>query len=211
MTDAIYFYEPGKGHGLAHDPFNALVAPRPIGWISSQDSIGNLNLAPYSFFNAFCYKPPIIGFASTSYKDSVRNIEETGEFCWSLVTRPLAVAMNETCVAVAPEVDEFALAGLTPKKSRVISVPHVAESPVAFECKVSQVLRLAAADGELADSWMVFGEVVGVHIAQHLLRDGVYDTAAAEPVLRGGGVGDYFAITAAQRFQMLRPKMLRPK
>lgn len=206
MIESRYFYEPRTGHGLPHDPFNALVAPRPIGWISSQDKDGQLNLAPYSFFNAFNYTPPIIGFASTSYKDTVRNIEQTGEFCWNLVTRPLAEAMNQTSAAVAPDVDEFALAGLTAKASTVVKVPHVAQSPVTFECRLSQVLQLKAADGSDITTWMVFGEVVGVHIAAHLLIDGIYDTAAAEPVLRGGGAGDYFVVDAAQRFQMFRPK-----
>ncbi|MFL1483786.1 flavin reductase family protein [Marinobacter sp. LN3S78] len=206
MSEDIHFYEPANGHGLAHDPFNALVAPRPIGWISSRDSNGVLNLAPYSFFNAFNYHPPIVGFSSIGYKDSVRNAEATGEFCWNLVTRSLSEAMNETCAQVGPEVDEFTLGGLTPKPSRVISVPHVAESPVALECRTSQVLQLAGADGRKADTWMVFGEVVGVHIARHLIRDGIYDTAAAEPVLRGGGPADYFTVGAAQKFQMHRPK-----
>jgi flavin reductase (DIM6/NTAB) family NADH-FMN oxidoreductase RutF len=207
MSDSVYFYQPANGHGLPHDPFNALVAPRPIGWISSQDSNGVLNLAPYSFFNAFSYTPPIIGFASTSYKDTVRNIEQTGEFCWNLVTRPLAEAMNQTSAAVGAEVNEFALAGLTAKASKVVKVPHVAESPVTFECKLSQVLQLTGSDGRKAGSWMVFGEVVGVHIARHLLVDGIYDTAAAAPVLRGGGPGDYFAVDATLRFEMLRPKL----
>ena len=207
MFDNRYFYEPAKGHGLAHDPFNALVAPRPIGWISSQDSAGQLNLAPYSFFNAFNYTPPIIGFASTSYKDTVRNIEQTGEFCWNLVTKPLAQAMNQTSAAVAPDVDEFALAGLTAKASSIIKVPHVAQSPVTFECRLSQVLQLTAADGCKITTWMVFGEVVGVHIAQHLLVNGIYDTAAAQPVLRGGGPADYFVADATTRFQMHRPKV----
>lgn len=205
MNEDFHFYEPAQGHGLAHDPFNALVAPRPIGWISSQDGEGVLNLAPYSFFNAFNYHPPIIGFCSIGYKDSVRNAQETGEFCWNLVTRPLSEAMNETCAAVGPEVDEFTLGGLTPKPSRVIAVPHVAESPVALECRTSQVLQLAGADGEKVDTWMVFGEVVGVHIARHLIHDGIYDTAAAEPVLRGGGPADYFTVGPAQKFQMHRP------
>lgn len=206
MSEPMYFYEPGKGHGLAHDPFNALIAPRPIGWISSRDQEGNLNLAPYSFFNAFNYHPPIIGFASVGHKDSVRNIEATGEFCWNLVTRELAEAMNQTSAAVAPGVDEFALAGLSGEPSFLINVPRVAESPVAMECKVSQMLQLAAADGTKVETWMVFGEVVGVHIAQHLLKDGVYDTAVAEPILRAGGAGDYFSIDATQRFQMFRPQ-----
>lgn len=206
MSDDIHFYQPSEGHGLAHDPFNALVAPRPIGWISSRSRDGVLNLAPYSFFNAFNYKPPLVGFASIGYKDSVRNIEETGEFGWNLATRPLADAMNQSCAAVSPEVDEFQLAGLTPEPSRVIGVPRVKETPVSFECRLSQILRLTGADGTETDTWMVFGEVVGVHIARHLLKDGVYQTAAAEPILRGGGPADYFGISPDTFFQMYRPK-----
>ena len=206
MTTDIHFYEPSAGHGLAHDPFNALVAPRPIGWISSRSRDGVLNLAPYSFFNAFNYKPPLVGFASIGYKDSVRNIEETGEFGWNLATRPLADAMNQSCAAVSPEVDEFQLAGLTPEPSRVIGVPRVKETPVSFECRLSQILRLTGADGTETDTWMVFGEVVGVHIARHLLKDGVYQTADAEPILRGGGPADYFGISPDTFFQMYRPK-----
>ena len=206
MTTDIHFYEPSAGHGLAHDPFNALVAPRPIGWISSRSRDGVLNLAPYSFFNAFNYKPPLVGFASIGYKDSVRNIEETGEFGWNLATRPLAEAMNQSCAAVGPEVDEFQLAGLTPEPSRVIGVPRVKETPVSFECRLSQILRLTGADGTETDTWMVFGEVVGVHIARDLLKGGVYQTAAAEPILRGGGPADYFGISSDTFFQMYRPK-----
>ena len=206
MTTDIHFYEPSAGHGLAHDPFNALVAPRPIGWISSRSRDGVLNLAPYSFFNAFNYKPPLVGFASVGYKDSVRNIEETGEFGWNLATRPLAEAMNQSCAAVGPEVDEFQLAGLTPEPSRVIGVPRVKETSVSLECRVSQILRLTGADGTETDTWMVFGEVVGVHIARHLLKDGVYQTADAEPILRGGGPADYFGISPEKSFQMYRPK-----
>ena len=206
MHDNIHFYQPSEGHGLAHDPFNAMVAPRPIGWISSQDSNGKLNLAPYSFFNAFNYHPPIIGFASVGYKDTLSNIKSTGEFCWSLVTRPLAGAMNQTSAALKPEVDDFNLAGLDARPSKVVAVPHVDESPVSFECKLSQLLQLRSADGQKIDSWMVFGEVVGVHINKRLLVDGVYQTAAAEPVLRGGGAGDYFVIDEANKFQLFRPK-----
>jgi flavin reductase (DIM6/NTAB) family NADH-FMN oxidoreductase RutF len=205
MKENVHFYEPKNGHGLAHDPFNALIAPRPIGWISSHNMQGQLNLAPYSFFNAFNYTPPIIGFASVGAKDSLRNIQQTGEFCWNLVTQELAEAMNQTSAAVGAEVNEFELAGLSAKASKMISVPHVAQSPVAFECKLSQILQLAGADGEKVDTWMVFGEVVGIHIAKHLLVDGVYDTAAAKPILRGGGAGDYFVVDAAQRMQIFRP------
>ncbi|ABE45686.1 Conserved protein/domain typically associated with flavoprotein oxygenases DIM6/NTAB family-like protein [Polaromonas sp. JS666] len=133
MSNANHFYEPRHGHGLPHDPFNAIVGPRPIGWISSRNAEGALNLAPYSFFNAFNYTPPIVGFASIGYKDTVRNVEQTGEFAWNLATRPLAEAMNQTCAPVPPEVSEFGLAGLTPVDSRVIEVQRVAESPVSCE------------------------------------------------------------------------------
>ena len=206
MTDDIHYYEPSKGHGLPHDPFNAVIGPRPIGWISSQNSAGNLNLAPYSFFNAFNYTPPIIGFASIGAKDSLRNIQETGEFGWNLATRPLAEQMNASCAAVGPEVSEFELTGLTPVASRNIKVPRVAESPVSFECKLTQIVQLHGVDGVLVPTWLVLGEVVGVYIAKRLLKDGVYDTAAAEPILRGGGPADYFAVTPENNFKMFRPR-----
>ncbi len=202
----MHFYQPSQGHRLPHDPFNAIVGPRPIGWISSQSSEGLLNLAPYSFFNAFNYTPPLIGFSSIGYKDTVRNIEQTGEFVWNLVTRDLAEAMNLSCAAVAPEVNEFELAGLTPQASSLVKPPRVADCPVAFECKLSQLIRLRGANGVEVDSWLVLGEVIGVHIAENLLIDGVYDTAAAHPVLRGGGPADYFEIDIAQRFRMFRPR-----
>ncbi|RAR53820.1 UNVERIFIED_CONTAM: flavin reductase like protein, partial [Acidovorax defluvii] len=114
MTADIHTYEPRLGHGLPHDPFNAIVGPRPIGWISTQSATGALNLAPYSFFTAFNYVPPIVGFASIGAKDTLRNIEATGEFVWNLATHDLADAMNQSCAAVPPEVSEFELAGLTP-------------------------------------------------------------------------------------------------
>jgi flavin reductase (DIM6/NTAB) family NADH-FMN oxidoreductase RutF len=205
MSKPIHFYEPRDGHRLPHDPFNAIVGPRPIGWISSRSGAGILNLAPYSFFNAFNYVPPIVGFASIGYKDTVRNIEETGEFCWNLATRSLAGQMNQTCAAVTPEVDEFALAGLNPAPSRVVRVPRVAESPVSMECRLSQLLQLQGADGGKVPTWLVLGEVVGVHIDEALLKDGVYDTAAGEPILRGGGPADYFSIGPEQLFKMFRP------
>lgn len=205
MSDDEHFYEPRHGHALPHDPFNAIIAPRPIGWISSRSAQGALNLAPYSFFNGFNYKPPIIGFASVGYKDSLANIEATGEFGWNLATRTLAEQMNASCEAVDADVDEFALAGLTPAPSRVIGVPRVAETPVSFECRLSQLLRLTGADGQQTDTWLVLGEVVGVHIARRLLVDGLYNTAAGEPIMRAGGPADYFGIDAAQLFRMRRP------
>ncbi len=200
-----HFYEPRLGHGLPHDPFNAIIAPRPIGWISTRSEAGVLNLAPYSFFNAFNYTPPIIGFASLGDKDTLRNARATGEFAWSLTTRALAEAMNITCTPVTPEVDEFALAGLTPEPSKVIGVPRVAESPVSMECRVSQIVQLQSAAGQQLETWLVLGEVVGVHIASALLVHGIYDTAAAQPVLRGGGPADYFELKPEQLFKMRRP------
>lgn len=206
MSADIHFYQPREGHGLPHDPFNAIVGPRPIGWISTRSRAGVNNLAPYSFFNGFNYVPPLVGFSSIGYKDSIRNVHETGEFVWNLVTRELAEAMNQTCASVAPDVDEFALAGLTPVASRLVNVPRVAESPVAFECRMTQKLQLQAADGSPVDTWFVFGEVIGVHIDRRLLRDGVYDTAAAAHVVRGGGPADYFTIGPEQLFKMYRPR-----
>ena len=199
-------YEPRLGHGLAHDPFNSIVGPRPIGWIATRSAEGRHNLAPYSFFNAFNYVPPIIGFSSVGYKDTLRNAQATGEFVWNLATRPLAEAMNQTSAAVAPEVDEFALAGLATAPARLVKPLRVADSPVAFECRVTQMLQLQGTDGVPVDTWMVFGEVIAVHIRRDLIVEGVYDTALAQPILRGGGPADYFSIGSEQRFRMPRPR-----
>jgi len=204
---SIHFYEPRNGHGLPHDPFNAIVGPRPIGWISSVSQAGIPNLAPYSFFNAFNYVPPIVGFASIGAKDTLRNVQETGEFVWNLATRPLAEAMNASCAAVPPEVDEFALAGLTAIPSLLVGAPRVAESPVSFECKVTQVIQLQGVNGDAVSTWLVLGEVVGVHIANESLRDGIYDTAAAGHILRAGGPADYFTVGPEQLFRMHRPRV----
>ncbi len=201
-----HFYEPKDGHGLPHDPFNAIVGPRPIGWVSTRSNDGVLNLAPYSFFTAFNYIPPIVGFSSTGPKDSLRNVQENGMFVWNLVTRPLAEAMNQTCAPVAPEVNEFELAGLATASSRVVDVPRVAQSPVSFECRSTQIIQLEGLDKQKVPTWLVLGEVVGVHIADHLLKDGIYDTANAGHILRGGGPADYFSIGPEQLFKMWRPQ-----
>lgn len=206
MSDLMHSYEPRNGHGLKHDPFNAIVGPRPIGWISSRGNTGAVNLAPYSFFNAFNYVPPIIGFSSIGYKDTLRNIEQTGEFVWNLATRPLAEAMNQTCAPVGPEVNEFELAQLTQTACSIVNVPRVGESPVAFECKVTQVLQLQGLDAAKIPTWVVFGEVVLVHIHKKLVESGVYDTANAQHIMRGGGPADYFSIGQDQLFKMYRPQ-----
>ena len=201
----LHFYEPRNGHGLKHDPFNAIVAPRPIGWISSRGAGGNVNLAPYSFFNAFCYKPPIVGFSSTSRKDSVQNVEETGEFVWNLATMNLAKQMNATAAHVARNVSEFEIAGLTPEPCRLVNVPRVAESPVSFECKLCEVIQLKGADGTRAEAWLTLGEVVAIHIDKTMIKDGVYQTALAQPIVRAGRKGDYFVIREDAIFEMTRP------
>jgi flavin reductase (DIM6/NTAB) family NADH-FMN oxidoreductase RutF len=201
----LHFYEPKNGHGLRHDPFNAIIAPRPIGWISSRDTKGNVNLAPYSFFNAFCYTPPIIGFASTNWKDTVANIQETKEFVWNLATMDLAQQMNATAAHVPHDVSEFKIAGLTAIPSRFVNVPRVAESPVTFECKLSQIIQLQGADGRKAQSWLTLGEVVAVHIDKAMIKDGVYQTALARPIVRAGRKGDYFEIRPEAMFEMARP------
>jgi flavin reductase (DIM6/NTAB) family NADH-FMN oxidoreductase RutF len=206
MTDSdIHFYEPSKGHGLPHDPLNAIIGPRPIGWISTRGSSGVLNLAPYSFFNAFSYKPPIIGFSSTSPKHTERNCEEIGEFVWNMTTRELAEQMNLTCADVPYDVDEFALAGLTPAPSRLVSVPRVAESPVNFECKVTEIVKLKSHTGAITPGILTLGEVVAVHINRRLLTDGIFDTFAARLVLRAGGPSAYAEISPESRFDMRRP------
>ena len=201
----LHSYEPAKGHGLKFDPFNAIVAPRPIGWISSRSAKGHVNLAPYSFFNAFCYVPPIIGFSSTRWKDSIGNIEQTREFVWNLATRDLAEQMNATAAHVAPDVDEFKLAGLTAVPGQLVGVPRVGESPVSLECRLCDIIRLKGADGREAEAWLTLGEVVAVHIDKTLIQDGVYQTAAAHPIVRAGRRGDYFEIKPDALFEMIRP------
>ncbi len=205
MPTETHFYVPSQGHRLRHDPLNSIVAPRPIGWISTRAPDGVSNLAPYSFFNLYSYRPPIVGFTSSGWKDSVANATATGEFCWNLATRPLAAAMNASSAPVPPGTDEFALAGLTAAPSHVVAAPHVAESPVVFECRVTQHLQLHDLAGGDVASWLTLGEVVGVHIAGALVADGVYDTVAAHPIARGGGPADYFELSEANRFRMPRP------
>jgi flavin reductase (DIM6/NTAB) family NADH-FMN oxidoreductase RutF len=200
-----HYFEPSQGHRLPHDPLNAIVGPRPIGWISSQGSDGTRNLAPYSFFNAFNYEPPIIGFSSTGAKDSARNARETGEFVWNLATRAMAEAMNASSATVPYTTDEFALSGLTPVASRLVAPPRVAESPVNFECKVADIVQLKDHRGAAIQTWLVLGEVVAVHILQSLLTDGIFNTFGAGIVLRAGGPSAYAEIRPDNRFDMTRP------
>jgi flavin reductase (DIM6/NTAB) family NADH-FMN oxidoreductase RutF len=198
-----HFYRPAEGHRLKHDPFKAIVAPRPIGWIGTIDDAGRVNLAPYSFFNGISSRPPMVAFASEGWKDSVRNVEATGEFVCNLVSHDLALAMNETSAPLPPGENEMLRARLAAAPSTVVRPPRVARAIAALECRRSAIIRLAAADGRELESWLVLGEVVGVHIDPSFLKDGIFDTAAARPVARCGYAGDYAEVTAL--FQMTRP------
>jgi flavin reductase (DIM6/NTAB) family NADH-FMN oxidoreductase RutF len=199
----FYFYEPARGHGLPHDPFKAIVGPRPIGWFSTLDSLGQVNLAPYSFYNALCDAPPVVGFSSSGRKHSLRNVEATGEFVANFVSRALGAAMNLTSIEVPPGVDEMALAGLTRAPCRLVAPPRVAEAPAALECKLLQVVQLHDLAGKPLEQYLVLGQVVGVHINTACLVDGRFDTAAADPILRAGYRGDYAQM--GSMFEMLRP------
>ena len=198
-----YFYETRLGHGLPHDPFKAILAPRPIGWVSTVDTNGLVNLAPYSFFNGLNSDPPIVGFSSEGRKDSVSNAEATGEFVCNMVTRDLAELMNATSANVSHDINEMALVGLDPATSRLVKPPRVARAAAAFECKVVQILPLHDLAGDALDSFLVLGQVVGVHINPRFLIDGRFDTAAARPIARCGYRGDYAEVTGL--FEMFRP------
>src|SRR6185369_933829 len=169
------FYEPSKGHGLPHDPSKAIVAPRPIGWISTIDKQGKINLAPYSFFNAFSTKPFIVWFSSEGEKDSATFAEETGEFVANLVSRDLAQKMNRTAVDAPRGVSEFGYADLAMAPSRLVAPPRVAEAPAALECRVTEIIRPRGLDGTQTSAVVVAGEVIGVHIDDAYLKDGMFD------------------------------------
>jgi len=200
-----HFYRTADGTGLPHDPFNAIVGPRPIGWISSVSADGTPNLAPYSFFNGFNYRPPVVGFASIGWKDSVANIEATRNFVWNLATRDLADAMNETSASVPNSESEFDRGALTAVPAALVDAPRVLESPVNFECVLTQLIQLTDIDGEQVPTWLVLGQVVAVHIDKRFLVDGVYDTAGPRPILRAGGPADYVAVSPEAMFKMVRP------
>ncbi len=189
-------------HGLKWDPFKALVAPRPIGWISTLSKTGVVNLAPYSFFNAVSTDPHFVMFSSGGRKDSQRNAEETGEFVCSLATYNLRDAMNRTSQHVGPEVDEMALAGLTPAPSKIVAPPRVAESPVAFECRYWRTIDLPGPDGGPGTHAIVLGQVVGVHIDDSVLVGDKVDVTKLKPIARLG-YGDYAVIDEV--FELTRP------
>ncbi|MFI3905084.1 flavin reductase family protein [Ochrobactrum sp. S1502_03] len=197
------FYEPQSGHNLPHNPFKAIVAPRPIGWIGTRSKTGAVNLAPYSFFNAVCDTPPMIMFSSSGVKDSVTFIEETGEFTASLVSDHLKEHMNATSVNAPRGISEFSYAGLTAAPSKLIAAPFVKEAYAALECVAVEVQNLQDKEGRRTDNYMVIGEVVGVHIDESVLTDGLFDIRKAKPVTRLGYM-DY--ATTQEVYQMTRPK-----
>ena len=201
----MLFYEPARIDRslLAHDPFKALVAPRPIGWISTVSAGGAVNLAPYSFFNAIGEQPPMLAFSSSGPKDSATFAGEVREFVWNLVTWELRAAMNETSAPLPRGVSEFERAGLEMAPSRLVAPPRVAASPCAMECRVVHQVELADVDGNPADQFLVVGQVVGVHLDEASIVDGNVETARLRPVARCGGTGDYAVVEST--FRMIRP------
>ena len=199
------FYETAKNdHGLPHNPFKAIVSPRPIGWISSLDGDGRTNLAPYSFFNAVGDRPPIVMFSSSGYKDSAANVDATGEFVCNMASWDLKDAMNVSSAPVSGDTSEFELAGLEMAPSRLVRAPRVAKAATALECKHLQTLKLADLDGVETDNWIVFGQVVGVHIDENILVDGKVDVTRFKPLSRLGYM-EYAAVTEV--FEMVRPNV----
>ena len=195
----MFYDTESNAHGMAHDPFKAIVAPRPIGWIGTKGRDGSRNLSPYSFFNAVGDKPKMVMFSSSGRKDSLRNVEETGVFTASFVSRSLLDQMNASSAAVSYETDEFPLAGLTAAAGRLVDAPYVGEAVAALECRVTKVLTLPDMDGNDTDSHAVFGQVVGVHIADAMIRGGRFDLASADPIMRLGymdyaGMGPVFEL-----------------
>ncbi|MET0172995.1 MAG: flavin reductase family protein [Agrobacterium vaccinii] len=190
-------------HGLPHDPFKAIVAPRPIGWIGSKGRDGTLNLAPYSFFNAVSDTPKLVMFASSGHKDSVRNVEETGVFTANLVSRHLVEQMNASSAPVEYDVNEFDIAGLTAKAGELVDAPYVAQAYAALECRVTQIIRPVDVDGVEAQTWVVFGQVMGIHLDESVIENGRIDMARARPIARMG-YRDY-CDGGTDVFQLTRP------
>ncbi|TPW31247.1 flavin reductase family protein [Pararhizobium mangrovi] len=198
------FYETAQNaHGLPHDPFKAIVSPRPIGWIGTRGSDGSANLAPYSYFNAVSDKPKLIAFSSAGRKHSARNAEETGVFTASLASRNLAEKMNASSIDAPDGVDEFSHAELEAEEGRIVPAPFVKAAYAALECRVTQIVRPIGLDGRESTNIMVFGQVVGIHIDEAVIVDGRIDMMRAAPLARLGYM-DY--ADGADTFEMLRPK-----
>lgn len=200
----MFYKADTRDHGLPHDPFKAIVAPRPIGWIGTRGADGGRNLGPYSFFNTVCDTPKIVMFSSSGYKHSARNAAVSGVFTVNYVSADLMAAMNASSAAVPYGVDEFELAGLTAAQGEMVDAPYVAEAKAVLECKVTQIIRPVDLDGRETDSHMVFGQVVGIRIDDAVVRNGRFDVALARPVTRLGYM-DY--AEAGPLFELARPKV----
>jgi flavin reductase (DIM6/NTAB) family NADH-FMN oxidoreductase RutF len=199
------FYETTKNdHGLPYNPFKALVAPRPIGWITAMSAEGEINLSPYSFFNAVSDRPDMVAFSSAGHKDAITFVEETGEFVCSLATFDLREKMNATSAPLPRGENEMEFAGLTPAPSRLVKPPRVAEAPAALECKWLKTVALEPLDSAPARYHLVIGQVVGIHIDDRFIVDGIVDTAAMRPIARAG-YHDYFVGTPETKFSIRRP------
>jgi flavin reductase (DIM6/NTAB) family NADH-FMN oxidoreductase RutF len=205
LPAAMLFYEPHERDKtlLPHDPFKAVIAPRPIGWVSTLSADGAVNLAPYSFFNAICGAPPMIAFSSEGMKDSVTFASQTREFVWNMPTWELREQMNATSASIERGANEFDHAGLEMAPSRIVAPPRVAATPCALECKVTQTLNLTDVDGDETDRHLVVGQVIGVHLDERFINDGIVDVAAMRPVARCGYTADYTVLD--RLFQMERP------
>ena len=187
------FYSTDRNdHGLPHDPFKAIVAPRPIGWISCMAANGAVNLSPYSFFNAIAYSPPQLMFASTGTKDSLRNIRDTGVFAVNILGEALLAQMSETSASLPQGVDEFLHAGVEKAECTTIAAPRVAGVPATLECRMTQILPLLGRDNHL-----ILGEVTGIHLRDDCLVDGRFDARRYYPVARMG-YHDYAVVRAVQ-------------
>jgi len=199
------FYDVKKGHGLSHDLFKAIVSPRPIGWVTTMILNGEINLSPYSFFNITAERPHLVAFSSLGVNDAMTFAEQGGDFVCNLATFHLRHQVNETSSPFTRGINEMEAVGLAATPSHLVRPPRVAESPAALEGKWVETIRLKDAGGEAAGFFLVIGEVVGVHIDDQFLTDGVLDTAAMRPILRGGYF-DYFVINDNSKFSMPRPE-----
>ncbi|MBB2751132.1 UNVERIFIED_ORG: flavin reductase (DIM6/NTAB) family NADH-FMN oxidoreductase RutF [Rhizobium aethiopicum] len=200
----MFYTTDGNRHGLAHDPFKAIVSPRPIGWIGSKGRDGSINLAPYSFFNAVADRPKLVMFSSAGRKDSQRNAAETGVFTCNFVGRDLAEKMNLSSAALPYGESEFAFAGLTPKQAELIDAPYVGEAFAVLECRVTEIIEPKTLSGTPSENVLVFGEVVGIRIDEAIVRDGRLDMSIARPLARMGYM-DYSE--GSDVFEMMRPHL----
>ncbi|KKX33754.1 flavin reductase family protein [Rhizobium sp. LC145] len=201
----MFYTTDTNAHGLKHDPLKAIVAPRPIGWIGTKGRDGSFNLSPYSFFNLVSERPRLVMFSSSGRKHSLKNAEETGVFTASLASRHLAEQMNASSAAVEYGVNEFDLTKLTPKMGEVVDAPYVADAYAVLECKVTEIIQPKTIDGGHADSHMVFGQILGIHIHDEVIRDGRLDMGLIRPVARMGYLD--FSDGGAEVFEMVRPSV----